>query len=194
MKTQLDIIDEQTRHGRVFGHPLAKMPHIKIDAFFEEFPWLWKKVSDSEHYKHSYYVSRVDQSILDYRPMCMNRAWIPFREDWDSEYLRFLNKNGEQLTCLTYIDDKTVGDYIEHFPKMFTEEISFILSYMEYTNTVIIYKPPKGICIPAWIETLIAREKALLKNEISAIDDELEHPRPPEGPPNRIIKMGTFRN
>jgi len=70
--------------------------------------------------------------------------------------------------------------------------IAFAVSYFPITQAIIIYKSPKSVSLPAWIETLKERERALLKNEISAIDDELEHPRPPECPPNRIFYDGLF--
>lgn len=172
------------------------MTHSKIDAFFEEFPWL-KNFVDTTYYK-SFYVSRVEPALLEYQPIKRNVSSWPFCQEWVYELLVLLDKEGDVITILFDLKNKTVGEHIEILPRVSREKISYVVSRFGYTNAVIIYKPPKGFSIPEWIEALKEEEKAKMRAEIAEIDKEGENlllkkiPPKPEFPPNRIFHEGLF--
>jgi len=187
MKTQNELTPGT--HGG-YGPEYNKknpMPRTKIDAFFEEFPWLQTSLSLRIS---QIYVSRIEPSILEYRPM-QKKHW--FYED-DYEVMRFLDKEGLHLKSLHPWENKTVGEFIHCYLEEFRERVSYILSTFRYTNAAIIYKSPKGISIPKWIEKLIADEKAKIHAEVEAIDAEYVMPKLPEGPPNRVIKPREYES
>jgi len=166
MKTQETILHDK-RHGLIV--PMSK---TKIDAFFEEFPWLNDFVSD--RYDKSFYVSRVEPALLEYRPIKRDISPWPLRAEWVYEHLRFLDKKGG-LTSLRFLETITIGEQIDRFSKEIAKKISYILSDFSYTKAVIIYKSPKGFSIPAWIEMLVAQEKAKIHAEVESIDAEGEN-------------------
>ena len=152
------------------------------EGFFEEFPFLRKFIYIlsclPKSPPHQYYVSRIESSLLNYRPIQLQM--IPFFGKTTYEYVWFLSEKGGVIDVGAG-DCWTIGEVISRLSPKSSEEIAFVLSGFAHTNAMIIYKSPAGISVPKWIEKQIADEKEKIHAEVEAIDAEYKIPEPPEG-------------
>ncbi|MFA6566389.1 MAG: hypothetical protein WCT48_06605 [Candidatus Paceibacterota bacterium] len=202
MKTQKDLLPKSKYNGCGMEkyEKIEPMSRVQIKGYLEEFGgWLplWARMCAWSPYSiRRYYTSRLEPEILDHQPERVNISWNPFKREWVTEKIVLIGKIGsspiigDSYRGEMVVYPKTIGEAISEYPN--PKEITHIFSYWRHTNAAIIYKSPQGISVPEWIEELIAREKAKIHAEVEAIDDELEHPRPPECPPNRIFYDGLF--
>jgi len=141
------------------------------EGFLEEFSFLRKFIYVlsclPKSPPHQYYVSRIESSLLGYRPMKLQT--IPVFGKTIYEYVWLLSEDG---SAIDVVNGYTIGEAINGLSPKSREEISFVLSGFAYTNAMIIYKSPAGISVPKWIEKQIAAEKAKIHAEVEAIDEE----------------------
>jgi len=145
------------------------------EGFLEEFSFLRKFIYVlsclPKSPPHQYYVSRIESSLLGYRPMELQT--IPIFGKTEYEHVWFFSEDGR------FIDSArgwAIGEAIGELSPEKSEKIAFILSGFSYTNAMIIYKSPAGISVPKWIEKQIAAEKAKIHAEVEAIDEEYKRP------------------
>lgn len=195
MKTQKELIHRvvEEKRDRDYYLKTYAMKHIKIDGFFEEFPWLDKYLSN-RYEIGQLYVSRIEPSILELQRLertvlCGN--WFFSEKSIMRERILFLDERGEMIAIVEEVGE-TVGDAIHRISAFNAKRIAFIVSFFQYTDAVIIYKSPAGISVPKWIEKQIADEKAMFHAEVEAIDAEYTPPKPLEGPPNRVAKPSEY--
>lgn len=169
-----------------------RMPLEKIEAFFEEFPWVLRYV-DGQPVKRVY-VSRIEPAFLDYKPLMVSMG----KGGYYLEDIFLLDKDGKgvvreveeivyhrkyflfgprvgrpewrRIGC-SVSKDTTVGNSLCSL-KTEAEKVCFALSYCKYTEAVIIYKSPKGFSIPGWIKQKIAAEVDAFRKECVEIDAE----------------------
>ncbi|MCX6739138.1 MAG: hypothetical protein NT098_03765 [Candidatus Parcubacteria bacterium] len=183
MKTQKEIVNVQENIGQGPG----SMPQTKIDAFLEEFPLVRNYLKNVPI--KQVYVSKIEPALLNYTPRLVNVA--PFwhlRPDWQEEQIIFFDQDGNTLHEIKL--GIKIGSSLKCMDAELAERIVYLLSYFKYTETVIIYKSPKGYSVPGWIKAQIASERLQFKKEVEAIDQEGEDVRQgkPLMPKNRLIK------
>jgi hypothetical protein len=196
-RTQREIVAEMSPWHPKHDEYLKRLKkwkeegHLMKEGFFEEFSFLRKFIyvlsSLPKSPPRQYYVSRIESSLLNYRPM--EKKIIPVFGNTMYEYIWLLREDDSVINSSL---DWDIGRMIKRIPPEEREEIAFILSGFAYTNAMIIYKSPAGISVPKWIEKQIAYEKAKIHAEVEAIDAEYELPKPPEGPPNQKAKSGEY--
>ncbi len=157
-----------------------EMPKLKIDAFFEEFPWLGHYVPRQGVQK--VFVSRMEQEILTLR--AKRGLFYPMPD----EKLLLLDKDGKSIATVAveigrwrrfwdqlYELPPDHGPTIEEALMTLKEganDVSMILSY--FNGNVIIYKAPKGFSVGGWVRQQSDMERQALKAQSAAIDAEAE--------------------
>jgi hypothetical protein len=155
------------------------MTPLKVAAFFEEFKFLKKCVSDET--VKNVKVQRVGEDLMNAKPE--KRHWAGVM-DYDTEWDRILlfGEDGQLLAGVgvrtvqpkwyrpstwsgaTHFE-QTVGEALLKFP-----ETHFIAWIVGISHDVTVYKPPKGYTVAAWIGAELKRERADLQDEIKEID------------------------
>lgn len=178
MQTQRKINQERR------GNWTTKMATLKIEAFFQEFKWLRNFIPRNALVKFAY-VSRIEPALLD---------WEPVEElNDDPEQIFFVDEGGDvveikrtthprkwwlfgpRVTTWTYSSllprGFTIGAALREMDKR-ADKVRFILSYCRFTEAIIVYKAPKGVTIPDWIERQIKAEGNAIQKSCREIDEE----------------------
>jgi hypothetical protein len=173
--TQRELFEEMERVGRKKFFREKTMEQTKINGFFEEFNWLDRHLNRNVG---QIYISKIEPSLLRYQLMrLIDILWKPFpvkEEIFEEFYL--LDKSGETIISLASFLPTLYDAFDDFLLEEVANEVVFAISYWSYTNAAIIYKSPKGISVPKWIEKQIADEKAKIHAEVEAIDAEYEKP------------------
>ncbi len=178
MLTQKQILKE--------GLEDYQMPFMKIQAFFDEFPWVRKQIGNSPVRK--VYVSVAEPEITAYR--LERRDVGPLVVEYVNEKIYLLDKRGNLITLEQEVLKKwwffgpetinfktthgivfpnlLVGEVIRDFWKR-ANDIQYLLSYYRVTRAVIIYKLPKKVSLKRWFDDQVALERKQFREEIVAI-------------------------
>lgn len=161
------------------------MAESKIQEFLKEFPWI-RKVLGNSTLIYRVYVSRAEPSLVDYfleEPL--RGAGFFDDEEYSGERMFLIDKwngvisyqafrrkyfffgpmvPGTYKSAVVTHRDCSLGSFVrERFEKdgrADNYDVRFILSYYERTNTVIVYKLPKGTTLATLMNDArkIARE------------------------------------
>ena len=78
---------------------------------------------------------------------------------------------------VVYRNGETVADALLRIGED-AERVAYVLVLCGRTEmSLVLHKPPKNFTLKGWIRSLLARQGALLKEELAAIDAEAETPR-----------------
>lgn len=186
----MEMITQQTLIDRQVGE---SMPTTKIKAFLREFPWVNDYIDGGIC---QVYVSRVEPELF-YRKLKyvdvggLEGAALVFEKAFlldENHELVSLEKEGfyyrkkyfffgPNILCKRTIKitgevkNTSIKSVLDKMGER-AESVYYILSYWEHTGGVIVYKSPKGMSIPEWIEKQIASERANFQKELAEIDAE----------------------
>lgn len=159
------------------------MPPTKILAFMNEFPWA-KRLVDKHIINQisRIYVQRMESSILDYRPERIEFIGVFSHHFLFNEKIFLLDETGAMVITEIDVPKKkylffgptilkrwkvfgvvpeasSIGSVIELLGGK-ADTIQFILSYYEYTETIIVYKlPKKNVSLRQWAKNEIEKER-----------------------------------
>ncbi len=173
------------------GENQVVMPSTKIDAFFEEFPWVRKYVKGSIT---QVYVSRIVPEIVGrhLHSKYFGEGYYEIEQAWLLDASGNLVKTiiDKRVECRRYVlfgpkisTRKTIeitgevdpGESISHRLYHLLEkagDVDTILSYYDKIKAVIVYKSPRGLSVKQWIEKQIEAERTAISHTIEEINAE----------------------
>ena len=170
------------------------MNRFKVNAFFNEFPFLNALVEGGPREVDEVKVARIDRHLLELVPKYEGSTGSLVGID-DSERIFLLDSNGEVLAEPRQATDITHNEAHRDDEEEEGETVGEALLCLEDPNTVayavsihtgydirdhysvggcsvVVYKPPKGFTLQEWIEEQKRRAKEMLDAQIAEIDAE----------------------